>query len=47
MLFYNYIKGARCIISENSIILADSIIPPDTFIIANSVYGGKPGIFLF
>lgn len=31
---------------ENSIILDDSILPPDTMLPANSVYGGRPAILL-
>ncbi|CAD8123051.1 unnamed protein product [Paramecium sonneborni] len=36
----------RCIIGENSIILDDSILPPDTVVPANSVYGGRPAIYI-
>ena len=48
MNFYEFIyKSHRCIINDNVKILDDSLITPDTIIPPFSVYGGKPGFFLF
>ena len=37
------LKSHRCIISDNTRILDDSILAPETVVPPFTVYGGKPG----